>query len=352
VSSPEASENPGELASRIFVQRCHDEWTAADQADLERRLGGDAAFAEQYRLAETSAAALRAAADVPEMMRFRELAFAHARRSGARRWLGPRASRWRWLTGAAAGFAALVIAWQLSPWGYQRGQYHTGIGEQRILELEDHSRVALDAKTRVAIHYTDESRTIELIEGQAQFSVAKDPARPFRVEAGGHTIVALGTVFTVELTDDKFHIAMVHGRVAVVDSSADAAPVAARPFKVSDPKTVELIAGEELKIDRDGHSTVVVDADLEAATAWRKGKVVFRTERLADAVQRMNRYSRLQLEIDDPALANETVSGVFEAGDTQGFIAGVQLALPVAANYQDSNTVRLSLRSNRTLQRP
>src|SRR5690606_28519953 len=127
-----------------FVRRRHGEWTPADQAALEHRLSGDAAFAERYRAAEEAATALRAAADLPEMMGFREQAFAHARRSGARRWLGPRDSdntRWRWV--AAASVLIVMIAWQLSPWGYQHGIYRTGIGEQRVLELADHSRVTL-----------------------------------------------------------------------------------------------------------------------------------------------------------------------------------------------------------------
>lgn len=361
MTSSEASANLAELACQIFVQRRHGEWTPADQAELERRLSGDALFAEHYRLAEESVTALYAAADMPEMMRFREQAFAHARRSGARRWLGPRGirnPRWWWIAGAAASFVALAIAWQLSPWGYQPGQYYTGIGEQRIIELADHSRVALDARTRVAVHYTNESRTIELLEGQAQFSVAKDPTRPFRVQAGDHTVVALGTVFTVEFTDHQFRVAMMHGRVAVVPlkPGAEAAPVMDRSLQDNgsgtNAGTVELVAGEELEIGRDGRPTLIAGADLEAATAWRKGKVVFRTERLADAVRRMNRYSHVQLEIDDPALADETVSGVFEAGDTQGFIAGVQLALPVVVSYRDADTVRLSLSPGRTPQRP
>lgn len=358
MSSPEAFSNLEEEVSQIFVQRRHGEWTAADQAALERRLTSDAVFAERYRLVESSANALLAAADLPEMMRFREQAFAHARRSGARRWLGPseaRITRWHWIAGTAASVVALLIAWQLSPWAYQEGQVHTGIGEQRILELDDHSRVALDATTHVAIDYTEESRTIRLIEGQAQFSVAKDPSRPFRVQAGSHTIVALGTVFTVEFTDDKFHVAMVDGRVAVVPSGsrADAArePGSKESLSGGGSGAVELSAGEELKVGRDGRSTLIDRADLEAATAWRNGKVVFRTERLADAIQRMNRYSRVRLEIEDPALAEETVSGVFEAGDTQGFIAGVQLALPVLASYRDSDTVRLSLNRGGALQR-
>src|SRR5262249_4359688 len=156
----------------------------------------------------------------------------------------------------------------------------------RIIEMEDHSRVILDAQTRLVIRYTKESRTIQLIEGRAQFSVAQDPSRPFRVRAGDKTVVALGTVFTVEFADDQFHVALVDGRVAVVPlgSEAESAPI---PKGGSGSGTVELSAGEELKVGRDGRTAVIPRADIEAATAWRNGKVVFRTERLADAVWRM-----------------------------------------------------------------
>src|SRR5690606_25285500 len=79
-----------EEVSDVIVRQRHGEWTPADQGALERRLHSDAAFAECNRLAKEAASALRAAADLPEMMGFREQAFSHARRSGARRWLGPR----------------------------------------------------------------------------------------------------------------------------------------------------------------------------------------------------------------------------------------------------------------------
>jgi transmembrane sensor len=75
------------------------------------------------------------------------------------------------------------------------------------------------------VRFTVDARTIELLDGQAQFSVAKDPARPFKVKAGAKTIVAVGTVFDVEYVDRQVQVAMVEGRVAVLsqDQSGSAA---------------------------------------------------------------------------------------------------------------------------------
>jgi transmembrane sensor len=331
-----------EEASAVFVQRLHGEWTAVDEASFEKRMASDPEYADAYARAQDSWDVLGTHAESAEVMRYREEAIAYARRSNGRRWLKThRYARSGWRAAAiVAGALLLGGAWQLSPYGFVPGQYRTGIGEQKVVDLEDHSTIVLDAATRLRVRFTPDARIVELQNGQAQFSVAKDPTRPFKVEAGGRTIVALGTVFTVEYVDSQVHVAMMEGRVAVV-STAIQATTSVNPVS---GEGISLIAGEELRVSRDGRSTVTPKADLEAATAWREGKVIIRSEPLSDAVQRMNRYSRLQIRIDDAALAAKQISGVFEAGDTQGFLSAIEQYLPVEADYADAHTVKLHMK--------
>jgi transmembrane sensor len=327
-------------ASEVFVRRLHGSWKSADQAALEVRLKHDPTYADAYRRVEESWRTLDAHAETAELMRYREEAIAYARRSNAGRWLKAHTyarSRWRAVAAVIGVSLLLGFAWRLSPYGYLPGQYYTGIGEQRVVDLEDHSRIALDAATRLRVRFTPDARIVELLDGQAQFSVAKDPTRPFKVEAGGRTIVAIGTVFTVEYVDSQVHVAMMEGKVAVV-------PTAPPATDAGVGEGISLIAGEELHVSRDGHSIVTPKADLEAATAWREGKVVMRAESLREAVGRMNRYSRLKIKIDDATLAEKHLSGVFEAGDTRGFVSAIQQYLPVAADYEDAHTVKLRLK--------
>jgi transmembrane sensor len=332
-----------EEVSETFVQRLHGEWTSEDQAVFEARLEHDPAYAVAYARAQDAWGALDAHAESAEVMRYREEAIAYARRSNARRWFKAHTyARNGWRAAAAiVGIAVLLgVAWQLSPYGYTPGRYHTEIGEQRVVDLEDHSQIVLDAVTRLRVRFTLDARIVELQDGQAQFSVAKDPTRPFKVEAGGRTIVAVGTVFTVEYIDSQVHVTMMEGNVAVVSTAVPASASAA----VGRGEDISLIAGEELRVSRDGRSTVTPKADLEAATAWREGKVVIRTEPLSKVVQRMNRYSRLQIKIDDAALAAKQISGVFETGDTPGFVTAIERYLPVAADYADPHTVKLRMK--------
>ena len=94
----------------------------------------------------------------------------------------------------------------------------------------------------------------------------------------------------------------------------------------------------------DGGATVLPKADIEAATAWRQGKVIFRDQTLAEAVHRLNRYSRQQVVVDDAALAQMKVSGVFDSGDAQAFAEAMQAYLPVAADFSQGSAIHLRMK--------
>jgi transmembrane sensor len=331
-----------EEAAEAFVLRTQGEWTSDDQAALEARLERDHEYAEAYGRARAAWESLDTHAESAELMGYREEALSLARQANARRWLkggGSSQRSWR-IAAAGVGIAvSLGLAWQLSPYGYEPGRYRTDIGEQRVVDLTDHSRIALDAATRLKVRFTPDARIVELEEGQAQFSVAKDPTRAFKVMAGGRTIVAVGTVFTVEDVPNEVHVAMIEGKVAVVPNAP-----ARSSAETGEVQEVSLVAGEELRVAQDGHNTVTPKADIEAATAWRQGKVIIRTESIGEAVMRMNRYSKLKIRIDDPELAGKHVSGVFETGDNPGFVNAIQRYLPVSADYSGSNLVTLRLK--------
>lgn len=345
----DVSRDREDQAAAAFLRRRFGVWDSDDQAAYERRLAEDPHFADALVRVQQAWQATGDHAAAPELMGFREQALARARRVSMRRWLrpDPRARRgWR-MAAAVVGIAiALGIVVQLSPFGYLPGSYQTGIGEQHVIELADHSRIALDVQTRLRVRYTRDARVVELTEGQAQFTVARDPKRPFRVEARGHSIVAIGTSFTVECVGQEVRVALLEGKVAVnmvatAASGPAAASVGLRPRAAPATQTTELTAGEEIRVRANGQATVIPKADLAAATAWRQGKIILRGEPLSEAARRLNRYSRLQLEIDDPRLTELVVSGVFETGDTIAFVEAVESYLPVTADYSESDVVRL-----------
>lgn len=357
----EAAPDLEERAAQAFARRRFGPWTAGDESELSARLAQDASYADAYRRVEQSWGAVGQQAASADLMAMRERSLSRARRATARRWRsGERQpSLWRLVAGLAAAGFVLAAAYELAPFGWRPGEYRTAIGEQRSIELADHSRIAMDAATRLRVHFSNDARIVQLISGQAQFWVAKDVARPFKVETDNHVVVAVGTVFTVEYVGQEMHVAMLEGKVAVLAQRSSDAPqeapsmgrdVKMKPLSVIAPRLVggdiELTAGEALDVRKDGQATIIPHADLAAATAWREGKVIFHKESLGEAVRQLNRYSSLQIEISDPALASMQVSGVFEEGDSLAFVEAVRSYLPVSADTSTAGRIRLHLHPN------
>jgi transmembrane sensor len=330
-------------AAKLFLRRREGSWTPADQSALELRLEKEANFADVFHRVEQSWDSVGRYATSPEVMALREQAIARARRASSRRWALPGAASWRsrkYAFAAAILLIAGVVGWQLSPYGYEPGIYRTGIGEQRTVELPDRSQIVLDARTRMKVRFSADARVVELLDGQAQFSVAKDAARPFKVMAGAQIIVAVGTVFNVEYIDSQVQVAMLEGRVAVLSGNPETSRAQIDPK----PSVVELSAGETLQVRADGTAAIAPKADIEAANAWRQGKVIFHDEALSEAVHRLNRYSRQQVVVDDPDLARMKVSGVFDSGDAQAFAEAMQAYLSVTADFSNASVIHLRLK--------
>lgn len=244
---------------------------------------------------------------------------------------------------AAAACLLLIVAGGLHLLHGQGESYRTGVGERRLVTLDDGSRISLDASTTVDVKYSAERRALRLQAGRAKFDVAKDPRRPFTVSAGGRMVVATGTAFSVELLHTQVRIVLYEGAVAVLeDGPGDRPPrhldLAARNVAADTalkPGTV-MIAALDRPLAR------VEQTDPIRSLSWEGGQLNFTDEPLALAAERMNRYSREKIVIDDPATGRLPVSGAFNAGDTEAFVDGVSALYPLRATRGDNSITLVS----------
>jgi transmembrane sensor len=213
----------------------------------------------------------------------------------------------------AAAAAVGVITCGLAAYvGYEHfriPEYATSIGEQRIVTLADGTRVELNSRTRLAVHFTDRQRNVELLEGQAMFTVAQDPQRPFVVQSSDLAVRAVGTAFDIDRKSSTTTVTVVDGRVAV--RSPDA----------SSPAPILVDAGEQLIATAHVHEPLRASrANVAAATAWTHGALVFEGSRLADVIEEFNRHNEQQIILADPALGSMQISGVYTSTDPQLFV--------------------------------
>ena len=84
--------------------------------------------------------------------------------------------------------------------------YHTAPGESRSMMLADGSAVQLDTDIALAVRFNGQERKVELLSGEASFTVAPmqgAETRPFVVEVANGMARALGTQFMVDRKSDE-----------------------------------------------------------------------------------------------------------------------------------------------------
>ncbi|MGA2191250.1 MAG: FecR domain-containing protein [Steroidobacteraceae bacterium] len=238
-----------------------------------------------------------------------------------------------WLTAGVAMAACavlslgLLLTWNLKPVEHVPGSggimtlhFETRHGEQLSRRLGDGSVLHLNTDSAVTIRYSKTERLVMLTSGQAEFEVAHELDRAFRVIAGSAEVVDLGTQFDVRLEHDSTVVTVVEGRVAV-----GPAPILEKLGTNSSqnhpPRFIELRADQEISMTEGAWPATPVAVDAKTATAWLRREIAFDHEPLERVVAEYNRYSQKPIEIATPALRNLQISGVFATDDTDAFVA-------------------------------
>jgi transmembrane sensor len=306
--------------ARLRSHRCTD----ADRSEFKAWCDQDQRHREAFDRLQRSLAALRQAADHPQIRALREMATIGERGFSAR--------RIAWGAAIAASIAGVFViaAYRAGP-GIATWQQPTNAGntaavqpafvtaadELRTVTLPDGSSVTMNAGTQIQTAWLPGERGIRLLSGQAFFRVAKDPTRPFVVTAANHTVTALGTAFDVKLETDKVQVTLVEGRVAVRGIG-----------KAAGQPMTELAPHEQLAA-ADGALPTVRAVDVAMSVGWAEDQVFFTDESLARAVAEMNRHSAEQIVLDDPSLARYQVNGMFLAGNQRGFVSALSTYYPI-----------------------
>jgi ferric-dicitrate binding protein FerR (iron transport regulator) len=76
----------------------------------------------------------------------------------------------------------------------------TGIRDEIV--LPDGSRMILNTASAVSLHFEGGTRSVQLLQGEAYFDVAPDPARLFTVVAAFSEVEVKGTAFSVRTENE------------------------------------------------------------------------------------------------------------------------------------------------------
>lgn len=237
------------------------------------------------------------------------------------------------LTAAAAALAAFVYfsrpAEVAAPVA-QRTLIHPG---PERLNLEDGSVVELKSGAKVEVKFTASERRVRLVRGEAYFSVAKNPLRPFIVSANQLAVRAVGTAFSVELAPREVSVLVTEGHVRVDEVLLPSGEVSSSPRELS-----ALSAGQQGVIAYAAETTPAVvtvseftPAQIEQALFWRGLRLEFTGTPLSEVVVAFNRYNQKHLVVHDTVTGAIRVGGNFRADNVDAFIRLLDVGFGVQA---------------------
>jgi transmembrane sensor len=204
----------------------------------------------------------------------------------------------------------------------------TQASEWRSVPLSDGSSISAAPYTKLRHQIGDDQRLISLAEGKAVFRVAKDPSRPFLVDAGVVIVRATGTQFGVERHGPDVTVTMREGTVIVSPPAGSDATFT----------SVSLSADDQLVVS--GSATPnVVHVNAEYALEWERLK--FRDgDTVGDAVAKFNEYNATKIVVDERT-SERQIRGAFDAIDPLSFVDTVEKTTGASAVRESPELVRI-----------
>jgi transmembrane sensor len=252
-----------------------------------------------------------------------------------------------------ATVAAVLLAAVVGLWAFDRPgppavgwqAYRTARGEQRRIALPDGSSIALGPSSVLFLEGKGpggedgggafvSGRAARLEAGEAVFSIVHDAAHPFSVAANGGRIDDVGTAFGVAVGQGRATVTVVEGAVQVVGRSGR--------------ETVSLSGDQQVSFA--GRLEPVRAVDGRAATEWVRGRLVYVDRPLGEVVADLSRYTTLDIDVADSAVAQLRYTGTIETDAIDHWVAALTKVFPVRAEREGARLV-LRVRAERLIGR-
>lgn len=205
-------------------------------------------------------------------------------------------------------------------------QYASHLGETRTIVLADGSTVVLGSGTTLISRMSSERRSLQLVDGQAYFSVFHDETRPFTVDIGGVHVRDIGTEFDILKDPDGVRVSVARGIVAV-----------SAKHKSSNQR--ELQAGQQVRATLDGRlGQTHAFGELETLS-WRTGRLAYVGTPLGDVVKDINRYRKTKIELGDGIDPAQRVTMMIPVAETDRFLKSLEAAEMAKVSVSDDKVV-------------
>lgn len=238
-----------------------------------------------------------------------------------------------WATAAVCAAAALVIWNDRNPAASGTGggslasqEFITAPGETAMVRLGDGSVIRLGPGSRV--RNVDGSARAVVLEGEAFFSIASNPAQPFRVTTAAGTARVLGTRFHLTAQLDELRLVVVEGTVALGTATEE----------------VQVGAGQAASIIEGRPGPVTAAPPIEEAAAWLEGFIIFQDTPLELAIREVEQRYGAEVAVEDAVLLDRTLTMWFTSKSLDEVMTVICNVIDAQCSIGDGR-VRMRLRN-------
>lgn len=218
--------------------------------------------------------------------------------------------------------AAVILPLLLAVGGYfyyrtgQAGpttQLATEHGKHGYVKLSDGTEVWLNAGSMIYYpeHFGRRERRVRL-EGEGYFNVAKNPRKPFIVEASDSVAIqALGTEFNVRSYPDQEAVSItLHSGAVRVDAAGQQLLMEPRHQLVFNRLTAQ---AELNRIER----------EIDDLSLWRSGRLVFHCSTAGEILRSLERHFAVSIRFDKAIFADDHYYMHFQNNETLEDVLGI-----------------------------
>ncbi len=213
--------------------------------------------------------------------------------------------------------------------------FDTRTGETLHIALSRDLLVQIGAQTTLTVNHRGTHWVVAFKQGEATFSDRR-AYDSLQVTAGGGSIRAKGASFNLYKELGSVSVTALEGHVAVIAR-------ASKNGSISESDPIVLNAGEELTYHEYDTIISLAPVDIQAATAWHRGRLEYLQAPLLRVITDVNRYSARQITLD-PLAKDLIYTGSVILSQVDDWTQVLPSVLPVRVETIDAThlTIRLN----------
>jgi transmembrane sensor len=209
--------------------------------------------------------------------------------------------------------ASIVVLLLAGAWFFRENImfdiYKTGYGQIRSLQLQDGSKVVMNANSELKVPrfgFGSSTRKVSLT-GEADFSVThRADNQKFVVTTDRNfEVVVFGTEFVINTRKKGAKVVLNKGSVQLRYQEGNA------------QKNMMMKPGDLVTLDEKNQASIRQVASVQQHSAWKEHRLVFEQTTLAEVAQMFEDNYGLKVEVPDSELAGWTISGSFSADNSE-----------------------------------